>query len=619
MSVSSAIPEQLLDYSNVTTGQDTALQKAATSLNQVIEAFNQSGRSPGIVGAVPYTGNTGVAYAARNSATDQWVGQVGQAFANVARSQLPPQIARQPDVQDSLLNSTVTTTDAKLAAEVGGDPVQLAAKQAAAASLAAKLDEALWTNDEAAIQAVLQQLAQHQNDPAFNSAFFKQLGPTDTLYMAYQLGNPNAPAGGLQIFDQALASATNSADWDPQFNRDLFAKVDGVVPYGAPYLLKYGVYSEDFLTTAADAVLNLGPDQRPDGYEQEVSWTLAALARNPQAALDYLTQPVPGSQSLAPRLSLLLTEYGQDLRSGADDPVVKALGDLLRAAGTSPDAGVTVADPSGGYAPEVQVLLQTLGEMPKGMVPSALGPSIADVISGHIDLFVPPDPTKQVSASWTWQDRVFQLAEEDSSGNINHNAVTEIEGAIMQWQLSHEPPAFNDQSTPNINGWLTYLQQAGVLWGLAALPVRQAPYDRAALEAARVTALSNIIGMIPFGNFVPAKYELTQFVVGEGAVLLNEVGTAAANNIGQGTPDQRAVTTEYQQMGAMNIALATQFLAAHMDELPKGADFNQWVTQVAEGKELPGAPADITQFKADLANADRAFLLGYNNPGRGGS
>ena len=275
--------------------------------------------------------------------------------------------------------------------------------------------------------------------------------------------------------------------------------------------------------------------------------------------------------------------------------------------------------PTGAWEPEVQVLLQTLGEMPKAMIPSALGPSIADVISKNIGVFVPPDPNQQVAAPWTWQERVFQIAEEDSSGHVNANAVTQIEMAIEQWQLTHLPPTFNDQNTPNIHGWTNYLQQTGVLWGLAALPVRQAPYDRAALEAARVTALSNIIGMVPFGNFVPAKHALAQFVVSEGAVLLNEVGTAAANNIGQGTPDTQAVTTEYQQMGAMNVALATQFLAAHYDELPQGTDFNQLVKQVAEGKTPNTAPADIAQFSADLAQADRAFLLGYNNPGRGGS
>ena len=286
---------------------------------------------------MPYTGNSGVAYAARNSATDQWVGQVGQAFLNIARAQLPPGVARQPDIAQALANDKVTSTNQALAAQVDGDPVQLAAKQAAAAKLAAQLDEALWSNNAASIQALLQELAQHQNDPAYNSAFFKQFGPTDTLYLAYELGTNSKVSGGndnnLKILDQALASATNSADWDPSFDQSLFTTVNGgVLPYGDRYLLKYGVYSESFLFTAGDAELHLNPDQQPNS-STDVAVTLEALARNPQAALDFLTT-APASWPVGTRLSQLIDRYEhQDLELGAGDPVVKALGDLLRAAG----------------------------------------------------------------------------------------------------------------------------------------------------------------------------------------------------------------------------------------------------------------------------------------------
>lgn len=633
----SAIPDQLTNWASWADGRNSHLKGLANKLDQAIETFNQSKRSSGIIGSVNYAGNDVIGYVGRNAGTDAWVGQVGRAFLSAAAAQLPGGVRNVPGTMQELGSGEVTASNAQIANLAGADPTQLAQKQGAAEALAARLQEASDTGDGRAMQAVLNKLAQHQNDPAYNSAFFKQLGAGTTLFVAYQLGVESKSAPELQTFDRALGSATRSSDWDPTFNQQLFETSNDTYtpPLGAIQLLQYGTYSQDFLETAADAELRLEPYATGAADPSTTAIVLNALARNPQASLSFLLDTPAAYQAMGfengqkSGLELLLTQYHNQFNTGeGNQGALAAMNRMLTAAGQSPLAMQEYVGPMGA-APEVKVLLQELGAFGgQGMFPSDLGPGVANIIRGQglktpqaiaqrLSLLLPPGNPDHYTfgSNWNWQQNVMKIAETSGTGQINATTLGEIEHALGTWALVNGPTSFNQDSGQNIEQWRHYLEQAGALSGLVALPVKQAPYDAQALREKQLGALGTVIGMLPFGSAlkkIPGEHPFVNWSFGklEGQMVsLGEKKLAGDPN----TPQKDQVHNFYVQRGQMRQMLAEQFLADHRSLIPHGENIDDYAYQLAQGN-VNTDNAQVQQFYTDLANADSYFGQQYGNP-----
>ena len=120
--VVSAVPGALIDYSAWAQGLDTGLQKQAHALYTAIDALQASAPDPRYltIGAGDYVSNGVFNHALRDQRTDQWVGQVGQAFLRIETSGLPPGLVH-GNYQD-FLNGLVTVSQADLTKLVGPDP-----------------------------------------------------------------------------------------------------------------------------------------------------------------------------------------------------------------------------------------------------------------------------------------------------------------------------------------------------------------------------------------------------------------------------------------------------------------------------------------------------------------
>lgn len=607
-----AIPGALIAWPSSVQGETGPLNSAAGKLNSAIEALNSAPKTGGLMGPVPYAGNAILGYVARNQVIDAWVGRVGTAFLRAAEASGPVVggggflATLLTDFED--LGRRATSTNAAIAAEAGSNPTREADDAASGAETGAQMKEGVDTRNQSMVDGALGTLGQHQGDGVFDVHFFQALTPKGTLAaVPFVAKAPN----GLQTFDTALANATNSSGWDRAFNAALF-KPDpktGTLDRNSLGLLVAGKYSLDFLTQAGDGWLFRAQLTGDRGFATLP--ILQAMARNPAAASAWLTGSTPGIPGS--RIGALLStqpQYSDWQSLTLNDPgIQQAFNNLL-----TQIAGLK------NNAPQLSTILHAIVPQNGSASDFALGlqPGTLSIVEQHINLFVPANPNQGVPATWSWQESLFKFVESAGTGKIDPNAVKGVQTAITQWGLAHAPHTFTTATASNVTTWQQYLRQVGALWGLSALPVRQAPYDAAALRSSEVSAVSDIIGLIPFANAVPGEHAIIQLGVGEGAELLDEVGTAVYQSHG-GSPDQQAVPAEYQAMGAMNLALATQFLAAHPHDVPKGADRTQWIKEMAMGNIPAGAPASLAQFESDLGNADSTFLQTYNNPARGGS
>lgn len=623
----SAIPSQLTGYSGWATQQNGDLSAAARRLNSALETLNQAKNSSYVLGQVAYVGNDVLGYAARNDDTDSWVGSVGRAFAEAQRQGIPPQAYR-ADYQD-FLNSKVTVDDKAVTSRVGGDPVKAAQRDAAAVKLAAQLREAQDTGNAAQVKAIIAQLDAYKNDPDYCAAFFKELGADgirNTTALSFLNENNAQDLNLLKIYDTALASATNSVNWDPNITSQIW-KPGGGARYSDLLLLKYSSvpFSEDFLTQAADSSLFY-----PDGNNTTLDARSAnilfhALAQNPTAALDYLIGNAPdGKGGYTPfnRMIPILRNYQSDLRQnygGEGD----ALSALIAAASKSPDATSAYVGPF-GTEPQISVLLHILSDTPDPWMPNAIRPGIRQAIIDHINLFVPSiDPkhpqSPDVSSDWTWQEKIFKIAVADNEGNVDLQGVKELQDAVQQWALQHVPPvSANDGHS--LDAFRAYMYQVGTLWAMAALPVRQGGYDREAFRARQIDGIKTLLGLIPIP--VPLKDEgakkIGEYVVDHVDEWSREVGAKAAEKAG-GSPDKESAEAYYTQLGGMRLMLAQQYVAQHPSLLdgktPEQA--GEYIHQLAEGTDPSGgSDPDVASFELELDSASKTFAEQYNNPSR---
>ncbi|MBO0701585.1 MAG: hypothetical protein J2P38_01535 [Candidatus Dormibacteraeota bacterium] len=603
-----AIPSELEDWSGWTQGLNDNLTAMARQVNDLVIAFNGASQEPRFTGQIPTIGDELAAHAARNQVVDQWVGRVGMAFQTLDHRNVPAQVYK-ANMED-FGHGVVTVPESMITRQVGGDPVRAAQDAAAGTKLAFRIRDAQARGDTAQVQALLARFAGQSG--TFPFAFFQNLGPdgtTQALYAIWALRGSDQFQPVLKAFDSGLGQATTNPAWNPAFTSALLGRdwqgawqdpaLSRQIPDVQLSLLQYGTYSEAFLTQAADLLLFPSFDQVPLDPLNPKTIVFDALARNPDAAYDYLTgthTTIEGT--VDPRIATLL-EASADGTPGENE----ALARLISAADSSSMAG---------WDDGVQ-LLQDIGQVAatlETIAPATLRPAIADLIAKHVDQFVPPDPDAKVNSEWTWQEYLFKLAESDGEGHVDWGAVTRIQDAMSRWVLAHGPATFDTHNDTNVRDWEKYLKQAGVLYGLTALPIKQAPYDAEKIKESQVQFISTLVSLIPFGSAVPGEHAVIEYLVDQTAekirVYLEKHPPGHLKN-----PDAAAVTTYYEQAAVMRQALAVQWLAHHPGLIPPGTSrqdvFTKYVTPMALGKNPFGRIADVDQFLFDLGTADEYF------------
>lgn len=492
MGKASAIPSELIGWAGWAQPLDGHLSDAARQLNDAIEAFNRAPQSPQFTPAVGYAGNDVLAYATQNGTVDAWVGQVGQAFAEVERAGIPPGIYRANE-QD-LLNSLSSASEAALAALVGGDPVQQAESAAAGARLAAQVQEAEDTGDPAQVRTLLSQL--QNTDQQFDVTFFQDLGPDRTITSLIDVA-ASQDQNLLDSFDTALGQATQDPGWDPAFtgalldpNRAAWQGAQGFIGDFQLDLLRYGTYSGDFLTRAGDYFLF--PSPCPTVHQlDKAAVVFNALDRNPSAAYQYLTGTYATGGENLPRIQYFLRHSTINY---PDDGSNQALANLIDGAGFS----------AAGRADAASQLLQDIGSIPTANeVDNSLRPSIERLLAGYIGNFAntPTNSPAYRKGQFPWQERLFMIAELDQAGNLDPAGLNDLQGAAMRWLLQHAP---SNIPSGLAGGWFA---EAGNLYRQILMPARKANWDGYDQQQATAAFWNDALG---FGNdFVPSKLLLT--------------------------------------------------------------------------------------------------------------
>lgn len=219
--VVSAIPSELLNWSGWAGQSDARLEAAGRDVTSALEAMMSTFSFSLVLTSPTPAGDDLMAYAVRNSVTDSWVGQVGQAFATAGRAGFIGPLS--PSEVRAGLNRTITVSEEQLAGLVGADPVALGARLAAAARLAGTALDSTGVDP-----ATLRELQLHAGDLSYLQAFFQAMGAASGRSLAYVRGlnlsvpqqvelvqitpllaflraHPNAArAGGLGGLDAAL-------------------------------------------------------------------------------------------------------------------------------------------------------------------------------------------------------------------------------------------------------------------------------------------------------------------------------------------------------------------------------------------------------------------------------
>lgn len=472
----SAVPARLAGWHGWTASQNEALRQAARRLDAAIDALNRSGSSPEILGRLDPVGAGVIRYVAANASTDAWVGAIGAALLDLARSRLPTEVARDAGNTRLLAGGLVTTTDSRIAARVEPRPPDLDQRLLAARDLAGRVGVALEAGDSPALTGALAGVQPLARDPEAAAAFFTRLGPDRTLAWAAQ----GDAAGEL---GPALAAATRAESWDPRFGEALLA---GRAP-ATLALLAGGVFGEDFLAAAGDSWLLLGRDDDATAHDDEVRAVLDAVARDRDAALAFLVESSQADADAAlpqSRLTEILLRYGSRLERPG--PLPAALAQVLTIAGTAPSA----AEPYGGPFGEqtrAGVLLSDLTAMPGGMVPAALLPAVAFVLAENLDALLPAPPVG-------WQERALRLAILDEQGRPEEERWSLVMAGFARWRAAAAPRDYRPRTPANRRAWDGYLERAGTLAGLLAR-VSGAPFE--VVLGALLTAELETLGADP--------------------------------------------------------------------------------------------------------------------------
>lgn len=445
----SAVPARLAGWHGWTESQNESLRQAALRLDAAIDALNRSGSSPDVLGRLDRIGADVIRYVAANAATDAWVGAVGAALLDLARSRLPTDAARDAGNTGILAGGRVTTTDSRIAARVEPRTADLDARLLAARGLAERVEAALGSDDGPGLARALSEVQALARDPEPAAAFFARLGPGPALRAA-------AHEYAAAMLGPALAAATRADSWTGDFDAALLA---GRTQATLALLAGGGVFGADFLAAAGDTWLLLGRDDDLTAGDHEVTAVLDALARDPDAALAFLLESSQADADDAlpqSRLAEILLRYED--RLDPPGPVADALARLLVSAGTGPSA----ADPYGGpFGDQSQagVLLFDLATLPGGMVPDALLPAVALILAGNLDALLTGRPG-------AWRERAVRLAVVDEAGRPHPERLALVIAGFGRWRAISAPSEYHPRTPANRRAWDRYLERAGTLAGL---------------------------------------------------------------------------------------------------------------------------------------------------------
>ena len=194
--VVSAVPAVLINYASWAQGLDESLQRQAHNLSDAIDVLAASRPDPKYLTITPgdWVSNQVFNHALKDSETDQWVGQVGQAFMRIATRGLHRGMLL-ADYQD-FLNSPLTTTQAELARLAGRDP----------------------THDLPPIPPVDQRKAWWKGLTADEQAAYLRYSPADVAYLATREQLTAAGFKNLQdvyLRQSFIDAGIDPANWDP--------------------------------------------------------------------------------------------------------------------------------------------------------------------------------------------------------------------------------------------------------------------------------------------------------------------------------------------------------------------------------------------------------------------
>jgi len=590
--VSSAIPNDLIQYGGNAESHNRQLMDWARHVTTALDALRKSKPDPGLLPAVPELGTVLNAYAVKKEAIDKFVYDVGMAFLEANNF--------------GDMNAPVTMDDSKLAGQLDKD------EGAPGRNYADQVARGKMTLEQA--------LAMIGDDPIETAAFFKELGAPGTLDIAKTIHDPDT----LRKFDEALAVATQSPTWDPSFTDELvngnYYDFENVGPPELRWrltadLLRYGVYSEDFLTKTGDAFLF---HQKDDGTNEGAPLALAALARNPDAALNYLNgkDPTDGDRT---RLTHILdngVSLTAQMPGGEEDfqkyqqRITDQLGLTVLAANDAPDA----------TSDSQAKLLSSISKVPVSVLRDSFRDVVTELIGEDINLFgdkLPssdphhPENSTDSPLSWEERQRLFLIAmygvDPDTHQLVpNQERISALREEMLAWAMQSQNLATADPTV-----WLHNAASINALMsdGLAAYPYYQEELAKEQEEFSAFFAGALLSVALPFG-----AVGLTTLGVGE----LTAAGIEAATHIGYEvtsdlTKDHNAPAWEVadEQLNQDLISARSSMVVSAYEHDPNA----HWIPQSLRGKSLDDP--ELQHYLAAVAKADDTSDLPnqYKNSG----
>ncbi|MFZ0214403.1 MAG: hypothetical protein WAM30_00505 [Candidatus Dormiibacterota bacterium] len=542
----SAIPDNLINYGVQSVLLDSQIDRQATALGQALSAFISSAPDPKYIGAVPRLDKTVSDLAASARSTDGWVGRVGEAFKVVAQREVAFEERHMGETGLNAGTMPVTSTQSQIASYTAGmaasfqtDVQAYVAQQSYkqgqsdAQRLLNALNDGSGKTTDADIQAIVQQLKGHLNDPNYCAGYFAKLGPDMTLSTVQSLipqghGNfPTLPPGNpLQTFDEALASASHSSLLPGDFVTKVFPNFDlsksgtsGQQQEQVNYrdtldlsamLLRYGTYSQAFLQQGLQTIVMPYMDPMGNGsivigdarYDPQAVtrnyFVLEALARNPTADAQILGSDyfnTRGYDTGKTNVQVLLEGYGQwDYQAGGGRTGSLALPDVLNAVGKD------------GNVADRMAVLQGIGAGDWTKLPDVARPAIANLLAQDIGNPAFLQHEKAASGAHatdlTWQERLFIAATTDHNGKVDATGYATLTQAVKGWLQTNPMPSGESIATGKSPGALVdWEHEYGTLVGLLNLGTIAGPFKSAADRQATLDGFNEL--WLDVTTFIP--------------------------------------------------------------------------------------------------------------------